>query len=292
MRYVSLLAVVLGVLVFATASGAQTTRPAEAKIVVLPFTALNPNQEQAWLGRSIQQSVLADLTAAAPGRVTSADVEVTDMSAAAEIGKHTGALYVVHGSFTTLPTSAGVQGLRIMGEVVESASARPVASFKATGLYSEIFRLEDQVASQIRQRMPGVLPSPVPPQNAPEVAQSEPAQSQPLPQVNEYYSTYSTPQTYVPSDAYYNYYYATPYYSPYYYGYGYGYPYGYFGLGWGTAFFFGSSHDHFHDHGGFNGGHPGGGGVHVSPHVNSGIYNAGGGAHMGGGGAHAGGGHR
>jgi hypothetical protein len=153
--------------------------------------------------------------------------------------------------------------------------------------------------------MPGVLPSPVPVQNAPTVAQSEPAaQSQPLPQVNEYYSTYAVPQSSVPADAYYNYNYATPYYSPYYsgYGYGYGYPYGYVGLGFGTAFFFGSFHDHHdhYNHGGYYGGHPGGGyagghpsgggGVHVSPHVNSGIYNAGGGAHMGGaGGAHMGG---
>jgi len=192
--------------------------------------------------------------------------------------------------------------MRIMGEVVDSASARPVASFKATGLFSEIFRLEDQVASQIRQHMPGVLPSPVPQQTAPAVAQSEPAASQPpLPQVNEYYSTYSVPQNYVPADAYYNYNYATPYYSPGYYGYGYGYPYPYVGLGFGTAFFFGSfhdHHDHFHD-GGFHGGHPGGGfggghpgvGVHpgVNPHVNSGIYNAGGAAHMSAGAAHSGG---
>ena len=52
---------------------AQATRPAEARIVILPFTALNPTQNQGWLGRSIQQSILADLTVVAPGRLLSAD---------------------------------------------------------------------------------------------------------------------------------------------------------------------------------------------------------------------------
>jgi len=266
-------------------------------MVVLPFTALNPSQEQAWLGRSIQQSVLADLTTAAPGRLMSSDVEVTDMSAAAEIGRHAGANYVVHGSFTTLTTSAG-QGLRIMGEVIDSANGRPVAAFKATGLYSEIFRLEDQVAAQIRQHMHGVLPPPVisvgttrPVENGqvPEGAQAD-AASQPMPQVNEYYATYGTPQTYVPADAYYNYNYATWGGSPGWCGW-WGTP--CWGWGWGTTVFIGSSfHSHDHFHGGGFGGHPGngfGGGGHVgvSPHVNGGIFNAGGGA----GGAH-GGGHR
>src|SRR5579859_3935397 len=159
MRYASHLIGVLAALALASSVVAQTTQPSDARIVVLPFSALNPSQEQAWLGRSIQQSVLADLTAAAPGRITSADNEVTDMSAAAAIGRQAGAKFVVHGSFTTLSTSAG-QILRIMGEVVDASSARPVAGFKATGLYSEIFRLEDQVVSQIRMHMPGVLPSP------------------------------------------------------------------------------------------------------------------------------------
>ena len=323
MRYASQLIGVLAALALASYVGAQATVPSDAKIVVLPFTALNPSQEQAWLGRSIQQSVLADLTAAAPGRVVSADTEVTDMTAAAEIGKHANAAYVVHGSFTTLATSGG-QGMRIMGEVVDSGSGRAVASFKATGMYSEIFRLEDQVASQIRQHMPGVLPPPVlvqngpAPQSPPMVTQSEPAtqSQQPLPQVNEYYSTYTVPQTTVPADAYYNYNYSTPYYAPYYpYYYGYGYPYGYVGLGWGTAFFFGSTYGHNHyDHGyygghgggyygghggGYYGGKPGGAYAGANPHVNSGIYNAGGGrmggaqmgaAHMGGAGAAHGGG--
>jgi TolB-like protein len=246
--------------------------------VVLPFTALNPSQSQAWLGRSIQQSLLADLTVTAPGRLTSADTEVGDMAAAADVGRKAGARYVVHGSFTTLPTSVG-EGLRIMGEVVDCATARPVASFKATGLQSEIFRLEDQVAAQIRIRMPGVLPSPVPPPSVPGAAQSESSPPPPLPEVNEYYQTYAAPQAYVPPQAYYNYYYASP-------DYGYGYPYGY-GIGIGTGFFFGSFYDHGSRFGGFDhngsggghdhfGGHAGSGG---GTHVNGGVYNGGHGGH-------------
>jgi TolB-like protein len=218
-----------------SASGqTPTTRPSEAKLLVLPFAPLNPSQNQEWLGRSIQQSILADLTAAAPGRLLSADVVSPDMHAAADLGRKAGANFVVQGSFITLPTAAG-EGLRIMGEVVEVEGGHAVTSFKATGLYSEIFRLEDQVANQIRLRMSatGVLSSPLPPAPAlnPALPPSPEAQA-PLPQVNEYYQAYATPQSYGDPQAYYNYYYANPYTAG-----GYGYGYG-TGLGFGGSFLF------------------------------------------------------
>lgn len=283
MRYAFRLIAVLGVFGFAAPTGAQTTRPSDARVVVLPFTALNPSQSRAWLGRSIQQSLLADLTITAPGRLIGSEAEVGDAAGAADVGRKVGASYVIHGSFTELPTSAG-EGLRIMGEVVDSNTARPVAAFKATGLSSEIFRLEDQVASQIRVRMPGVLPSPLPPPSVPGVAQADANPPPPLPEVNEYYQAYAAPQAYVPPQAYYNYYYASP---------GYGYGYDSLGVGFGTGFFFGSFYDHGSRFGGFDHGHFGGGdrlgghGGGDGTHVNGGVFNGGG---HGGGGAH--GGHR
>jgi TolB-like protein len=283
MRYARFHLVVLallGGLSLPTLANAQTpaTRPGDARILILPFTPLNPEQSQAWLGRSIQQSLLADLTAAAPGRLLSADTVATDMASAADLGRKAGAAYVVQGSFITLPTAAG-EGLRMMGEVIEVDGAKAVTSFKATGLYTEIFRLEDQMASQIRFRMSatGVLPSPVLSVPAPRSsADVEP----PLPQVNEYEQAYGMPQTYGDAQSYYNYYYANPYSSA---GYGYG-----VGLGWPFLFsgayyahgsnFSGFDHDRFgvrsNRHEGSS--HSGGGASH-----SSGAARSSGGAHGG-----------
>lgn len=276
MRYAPRSAAVLGlaftVYMAAVARGqSPTTRPTDARILVLPFTALNAGENQAWLGRSIQQSILADLTTAAPGRLMSIDAEASDTASAAEAGRKAGAAYVVQGSFTTMPGASGAAEIRLLGQVIEVGSGRPVTGFKATGPYNDIFRLEDQVANQVRSRLAaaGVLAAPpvitlsAPPRVPEEVAAP--------PQVNAYYQEYgSAPQAYPAGsdNAYYNYYYANPY--PAYTGYGYGGP--VVGLGFGTSFFFGSfyphgsrfggfDHDRFgvhHGHGAGFGGHSGG----------------------------------
>src|SRR5437588_8965831 len=39
------------------------------KILILPFSPVNPNDARPWIGRSIQDSLIADLTVSAPSRV-------------------------------------------------------------------------------------------------------------------------------------------------------------------------------------------------------------------------------
>ena len=288
-----------------------TTQPAAGgKILVLPFTTLNKSDYQVWLGRSIQQSLLADLSAAAPQRAISVDSEAPDTTAAIEAGRKAGAAYVVEGNFVT-----SGQELRLTGQVLDVSSGQAIAGLKATGSIRDVFHLEDQVAGQVRQRLalgPAVTAGNG--QYASGEGSMSPLRAPSQPSTDEYYSAVA-PQTYaVPENQYYynSYYYEYP-------AYGSGYDYGYYGYPWGYPAFgfvavggFGHHHDFDHhgvDHRGFIGGERGFGGLR--PPIGAGAGSAiitpsrGGGGHFGGsfggraggfsGGAHGGGaagGHR
>src|SRR5437588_1865473 len=76
------------------ASRAADVKPVEpGKVLVLPFTAANPSDAQAWIGKSVQQSLLADLTAESPGGATSSDTPAKDADDAIAVGKKAGAHY-------------------------------------------------------------------------------------------------------------------------------------------------------------------------------------------------------
>jgi TolB-like protein len=119
-----------------------------AKILVLPFAPINPAEPEPWLGKSIQQSVVADLAVAVPGRVVSTDAAMADAAAGVEAAKRAGASYVVRGNFATVG-----HALRVTGQVLDANTGKPVAAIKATGPTAEVFTLEDELAAQIRRRL-------------------------------------------------------------------------------------------------------------------------------------------
>ena len=280
----------------ASAEG-PATRPADdsGRVLVLPFKSLNPSPYQGWLGRSIQQSLLADLTTAAPDRAMSADVEPTDATGAIEAARKAGARYVVDGSFVI-----SGQDLRLTGQLLDVNTGNAVAGLKATGPANDVFRLEDQIAAEVRQKLAlgrPVMQNPYAPENPTGAGVQAPAQ--PTNPEQGYYTAVA-PQS-PPVENYYNSYYydnTTP-------AYGYGYDNGYYGYGYpfypfyGGVFVYGGGgyyHHHGYDHDGYGrGGHYSGGGGYTSRGGGFGGHVGGsfGGGHAGGGiGGHAGGGHR
>ena len=249
---------------------------ATGKILVLPFQPVNPNDSTPWLGKSIQESMVADLTVAAPDRVIAADQTAGTLDAAVALGKQNGARYVIAGGFVTVDRE-----LRVTGRVVDVETGKAVAGLKATGDPGQIFHMEDALALQVRAQVLGQqvgpmqpVPAEQPPANAQTPAPDAGNYANPTP-TPQYYSSYASapapviyggdssayayyPNTYLSGyDPYY--YPAYPYYNPYYYC-----DYGYFGgcypFGLGIGFFFGNGfHRHFdfdrgHDfHGGFRG---------------------------------------
>jgi TolB-like protein len=209
------------------ASGAQpATEPANDSggVLVLPFTPLNQSEYQPWLGRSIQQSMMAELTMAAPGRASASDTPAADDKAALAAGRNAGVRYVVYGSFATAN-----QELRATGQVVDVAAGKSIAGLKATGPTKDVFQLEDLLARQVRRRLSITLPGQQ--GQSPPVATEVPAphalEFPQQPAKNEYEQTYGNQPPVQYQTNYNSYYYGNP-------SSGFGYP--GFGNGWGDSF--------------------------------------------------------
>jgi hypothetical protein len=96
----------------------------------------------------VQQSLVADLTAAAPGRVVSGDVASADLAAAVAAGREASARYVVFGTFAVNGPQA-----RIVGQIVDVETGQPLAAPKATAEGGSGFDLEDEFSSQVARHL-------------------------------------------------------------------------------------------------------------------------------------------
>ena len=184
-----------------------TSRSTSSVVLVLPFAALNSPEDQRWLGRSIQQSLVADLTAIAPGQVLSSESAANDNAAAIDAGRKAGARYVVRGDFAT----AG-RDTRITGQVFEVETGKPVTAIKATGPSTNVFWLEDDLAAQIRRRLalnPVASSSPAPQTNVPAM---EPLRIPAQAPTDAYVQAYLAPMeaSQVPAQIQYDYYLSQP----------------------------------------------------------------------------------
>lgn len=134
-------------------AASPTTKPATtepAPVLVLPFAPPAAAQYQ-WIGRGVQQDLLADLTPHVNGPVAAPDdaAPASDSASALQAGRNRRASIVVFGS----AQSVGDQ-LRLTGQVVDVASGKPLAGLKATGTVPSIFRLEDALAAQVIRAVP------------------------------------------------------------------------------------------------------------------------------------------
>jgi TolB-like protein len=179
-----------------------------AKVLVLPFIALNQAEYQPWLGRSIQQSVVADLMTAAPGRIISSESPAADDAAAIDVARKAGAQFVIRGNFASIGGD-----VRVTGQVLDVSTGKAVTAIKATGPSSNVFAMEDELAAQIRRRLALNPPasdvrSPVATEPPPMEGVRMPAQ----PAADPYAQTYVAPvQGYnPPTQIEYNYYYSQP----------------------------------------------------------------------------------
>jgi len=263
-RLAAVLAISIGVLASSGLAEQPTTQPASvtARILVLPFITMNGSEEAGGLGRSIQQSLVADLTPSAPGRLASADLEGNDTQSAVAAGRKLSADFVVIGSFTIIESTGGKQ-LRIVGQIVDVPHEAALSGFKVTGMYGDIFELEDQAGKQIRRRLSDAGAIRVPVLALGPSASAQPVQIVEEPMINEYQQAYGNPQPMVggATNAGYDYYYGNPYNSG-----GINLTYG-FGL---PLFFYGGGYDRGfrgQDHGGFREGASGH--SHGSSHAGS-----------------------
>lgn len=266
------------------------------RILVLPFFDASGGSSYAWVGKAIQQDLVADLARATRAHLESpADAApAADAAAALAAGRSGGATLVIYGQYQ----AAGGQ-MQITGQILSTATGQPGGNFSAAGAASDLFPLEDKVAAQtLRALPPGVVTVALPPTAAEASASGTPAAAVPpstppaqiaVPSASasgpEYYS-YTYPDYVNGAEPTYAYGYddtpylwdAYPFYGPDIFFYG--------GGGW----------DHFHHYGG---GYHGGFGGHFDEHgfhdfagrpFGGPGFSHGSGAHFGGGGGFHGGG--
>jgi TolB-like protein len=214
----SVIALLLALAAPSVARAATFDNPSPAKVleapprvIIYPLVPVGDPGSYGWIGTGIQQVLLAEL--GQPG-VAAFSVPATqpvqpDADPIATAAK-AGANIVVFGSYQILNDQ-----VRCTGQVVDTASSRPIASLSATGPVRDLFKLEDELAQQLHRALPQQAP--------PSVAQQtpEPATASTS---GYYYSSpttdtaaYSVPDyTYSSSYPYYPYYYGGYAYSPYY----------------------------------------------------------------------------
>lgn len=202
------------------ALAAPATQPATGGrnrgLLILPF-APPPQGGYAWVGKSVQQDLMADLTQGTRLTVIapSSQPPATDAREAVDAAGSLGADYVIYGQ-----SQIAGNNLRVTGQLLEVATAHPLAALKATAPIDDLFALEDGLAAQAAMALSRALGGQVAatqPALPQEAYVSQPAPNEvyaaPQPTPPAYYSYQEPVYSYNSYDNYYPYpdYYAYPY---------------------------------------------------------------------------------
>jgi len=214
----AVLATFLGASAAAAAPATQPTTAVGSRVLlVLPFIP-PPQGGYAWIGKSIQQDLTADLMQGTHLQVIApaSQMPATDAHEALEAARALGAGFVLYGQ-----SQVSGSNLRVTGQVLDVAMGHPLAGLKATAPTDDLFPLEDTLASQAAlslSRAVGAEAATTPPAAPQEayVPQEAPNEIYPPPQPPPpaYYSYQEPPSySYDNYDYYYPYpdYYANPY---------------------------------------------------------------------------------
>jgi len=250
-----------------TAAAIIPATPASySSVLVLPFAPVAGASD--WIGKGIQEDLATELVRQSRLDVlTPTDAQpAADAVDATRIARDKGASLVAFGTYQIQDTD-----VRINGQLIDTATGKPIAALKATGPRRDLFHMEDVLAAQAVASLPPTsikvgggayastseagAPAASGANYATQPYNSEGYYVTPAPDytVNPGYGATTYTPTYDQGDAPYTS--AYPYDYPYDYPwYGYGYPY------WGGGFFVvggfgGRHHDHGRDGGGrfFNG---------------------------------------
>jgi hypothetical protein len=139
--------------------------------------------------------------------VLATEAQAGDDAAAIELGRKAGARYVVRGDFASVGRDT-----RITGQVFDVDTGKPVTAIKATGPSSNVFWLEDDLATQIRRRLALAPISSASPATQSAPAPMEPLRMPPAAKIDPYAQTYVAPVegSRVPADVEYDYYFSQP----------------------------------------------------------------------------------
>lgn len=158
-------------------------------LLVMPFQALGGARDYDWVGRGIREDLIVEAMQvvavrparsappARPGAAAPAtppqtkprggavqgdqeggegeDVAAIQLGAALRAGRQAGASLVAFGTFQVADG-----GLRVIGHLLDVESGRSLGTLKATGKIAELFRVQDQLSSQLLELLRASLEPP------------------------------------------------------------------------------------------------------------------------------------
>jgi TolB-like protein/tetratricopeptide (TPR) repeat protein len=155
-RYASM-AEVQAALLAAAGGGAVTpsAAPAIPSVAAIRFGNITGNGEDDWLGTGIAETLMADLKGQAGFSVVSKERTtevlrklgargVSEDELAASLGREVGARFVVGGAYQRQG-----DGVRVTVRITEMPNGAVAGSFKVDGRMSEVFALQDRIASGV-----------------------------------------------------------------------------------------------------------------------------------------------
>jgi TolB-like protein len=256
-----LLAVIFG---WASLGFAQaTTMPdpppqPQLKVLVIPFAQIGPTTDHLWVGEALNENLMTQVAGNPAIQAINLNAPLKGAHDAISAARQENVAVVVFGSYQFSDSQ-----LRIQGQVYDVLRDRTLTTLSATGAVSDLFKMEDTIASQLGSALPqpasqvptvtyGADQSATPSYTTTDTANANPVQTY-------VYPAQAQPTYVYPSQPYV---YANPY--PYY-GYGYGYPYYWGGPvfiygGYGRGFYGGGYYRGGFRGGFYGGGHFGGGG--------------------------------
>jgi TolB-like protein len=112
------------------------------RVLVARFDALNPDKP--WIAKSLQSSLVAELTRQGVAPVAWPQ-PMADAAAALNLARAQGAAYVILGSTQTVDTD-----IRVTGQIINVATGQVTGGLKSTGAIRDIFAVQDELAAQVQ----------------------------------------------------------------------------------------------------------------------------------------------
>lgn len=123
----------------------------EGRVLVLEFWPISVPQEQQWIGRSLQQSVMTELSKGQweaidtnPSRNYYLNGEGSAHDWAIGQAKLSSASVVVQGSF-----AINDKAIRFTGQVIDVRTGKPLGGIVSTGYIRQLFQVQDDFAAQV-----------------------------------------------------------------------------------------------------------------------------------------------
>jgi TolB-like protein len=139
----------------ATRPSRQVPEDRRPRVLVLPFTELSDEPKREWVGKAMQQSLIAELTRSGMVAVVTPPADAppaNDAAAAATLARGQHAPLAILGSYQLIG-----EELRVTGQMIESINGEHIAAIKATGSLRDLFGIEDMMGGQVRRDLQAIL---------------------------------------------------------------------------------------------------------------------------------------